>query len=154
LILAAARSIDERARLVASAPGVSLRKLKTPQRAAGNPADRWWLDSFDETWIPFAVTAGAVDYYLGRLHDYAAGLSPFGFSATNGDDHGSFTYTATVKPISQPGAVKVVELHMLWSYWCGMMCAIEFIQTRRVFFNSAGKAVRVEGDGQPTVAVS
>jgi hypothetical protein len=153
-IIANARSADERNRLLATAAGVSLNTPKVPQRTAGTPADRWWLDAFDETWIPFAVTAGAVDYFLGRLHDYAAGRSPFGFSATDGADHGSLSYTARAVPSSEPGVTHIVELQLQWEYWCGMLCAMEFTHSRRVFFDAAGRAVRVEGDERPEVVVS
>jgi len=153
-IIATATTADERKRLLATAAGISLRTLKVPQRPAGSPVDRWWLDAFDETWIPFAVTGSAVDYYLGRVHDYAAGRSPFGFSATDGADHGAFSYTARVIPSSEPGVARVVELQLQWEYWCGMLCAMEFVHTRRVFFDAAGTAVRVEGDERPEVGVS
>jgi hypothetical protein len=153
-IIASATTPDQRNRVLASAAGVPLDTPKFPQRAAGSPADRWWLDTFDDTWIAFAVTAGAVDYYLGRLHDYAAGRSPFGFSATDGADHGSLSYTARIVPSSEPGIDRIVELQLRWDYWCGMLCAMGFNHTRRVFFDAAGKAVRVEGDGQPEVVVS
>jgi hypothetical protein len=153
-VIASATNADDRNRLVAAATGVSLRTMNIPQRPAGNPTDRWWLDKFDETWIAFAATAGAVNYYLGRLHDYAEGRSPFGFSATEGTDHGSLTYTARVVPSSDPGIAHVVELQLEWNYWCGTLCAMEFILTRRVFFDAAGHAVRVEGDGRPMVLVS
>jgi hypothetical protein len=153
-IIATATTADERNRLLATAAGVSLNTLKVSQRTAGSPADRWWLDAFDETWIPFAVTAGAVDYYLGRLHDYAAGRSPFGFSATDGADHGSLSYTARVIPSLEPGVARIVELQLRWDYWCGMLCAMGFNHIRRVFFDATGKAVRVEGDGRPEVVVS
>ena len=153
-IIASATTPHQRTRFLASAAGVPLDTLRVPQRAAGNPADRWWLDTFDDTWIAFAVTAGAVDYYLGRLRDYAAGRSPFGFSATDGPDHGSLSYTARIFPSSEPGIDRIVELQLRWEYWCGMLCAMGFDHTRRVFFDAAGKAVRVEGDGQPTVIVS
>ena len=152
-IIATARTADQRKRLLATAAGVS-HTLTIPQRSAGSPADRWWLDDFDDTWIPFAVTAAAVDYYLGRLHDYAAGRSPFGFSAIDGKDSGSLSYTARVVPGSEPGVARIVELQLHWEYWCGMLCAMGFNHTRRVFFDAAGKAVRVEGDGQPEVGVS
>ncbi|MDQ6768725.1 MAG: hypothetical protein M3Z54_01915 [Gemmatimonadota bacterium] len=153
-IIATATTADERNRLSATAAGVSPKTLKVQQRPAGSPVDRWWLDAFDETWIPFAVTASAVDYYLGRLHDYAAGRSPFGFSATEGADHGSLSYTARVVPSSEPGVARSVELQLQWEYSCGMLCAMEFIHTRRVFFDAAGRAVRIEGDGRPDVEVS
>jgi hypothetical protein len=153
-IIASATTAKERNLLLATAAGVTLDTLWVPQRAAGSPADRWWLDVFDDTWIPFAVTAGAVDYYLGRLHDYAAGRSPFKFSATDGTDHGSLSYTARVIPSSEPGAARIVELQLQWEYSCGMLCAMEFIHTRRVFFDAAGRAVRVEGDERPEVVVS
>jgi hypothetical protein len=153
-VIATAKTSGERNRLLATAAGVSLNTLKVPQRTAGNRADRWWLDAFDETWIPFAVTAGSVDYYLGRLHDYAAGRSPFGFSATDGADHGSLSYTARVIPSSAPDVVRTVELQLRWEYWCGMLCGMEFTHTRRVFFDAAGRAIRIEGDERPEVVVS
>jgi len=153
-IIATARTTREHQLLLATAAGVTLDTLWVPQRAAGSPVDRWWLDTFDDTWIPFAVTAGAVDYYLGRLHDYAAGRSPFKFSATDGTDHGSLTYTARVVPSSEPGVARVVELQLAWDYWCGMLCAMEFRHSRRVFFDETGRAVRVEGDKPPEVVVS
>jgi hypothetical protein len=153
-IIASATTPSERNRLLATVAGVPLDTLKVPQRAAGTPADRWWLDEFDDTWIPFAVTADAVDYYLGRLRDYAAGRSPFGFSATDGTDHGALSYTARIVPSSEPGIARIVELRLQWNYWCGMLCAMEFIHTRRVFFDTAGRPVRVEGDARPTVVVS
>ena len=128
-IIASATTAEERNRLSATAAGLPLDTLKVPQRAAGRPTDRWWLDAFDDTWIPFAVTADAVDYYLGRLHDYAAGRSPFGFSATDGADHGSLSYTAKVLPGSEPGVGHIVELRLQWFYWCGMLCAMEFERT-------------------------
>ena len=153
-IVASAANAEERNRLTATVAGVSLRSLKVPQRPAGKPADRWWLDSFDETWIPFAVTGDAIEYYLGRLHDYAAGLRHFGFSANDGADHGALVYTATVLPTSEPGAIRVVELQLQWNYWCGNLCAMEFIHTRRVFFDASGRAVRIQGDARPTVGIS
>jgi len=153
-IIATAASSEERNRLLASAAGVSLRALKVPQRNAGTPTDRWWLDSFDETWIPYAVTAAAIDYYLGRLHDYAAGLSPLEFSTKDKADQGSLSYTAKVIPSSEQSTPRIVELQLRWSYWCGNLCAMEFIHTRRVFFDATGRAVRIEGDGRPTVVVS
>ena len=78
----------------------------------------------------------------------------FGFSATEGTDHGSLSYTARVVPSSDPGVARIVELRLQWNYWCGMLCAMEFVLTRRVLFDAAGHAVRVEGDGRPEVIVS
>src|SRR3954469_26003830 len=52
VIVASATNSDERNRLSATAAGVPLDTLKVPQRSTGNPADRWWLDAFDDTWIP------------------------------------------------------------------------------------------------------
>jgi hypothetical protein len=153
-IIATATTADRRNRLVSAAAGVSVRTVKVPQRNAGSPADRWWLDDFDATWIPFAVTGAAVDYYLGRLHDYAAGRGPFGFSATDGEDHAALSYTAKVLPTSVPGGGHIVELQLEWTYWCGSLCAMSFTQSRRVFFDAAGQVIRVEGDKDPEVIVS
>lgn len=152
-VILAAATTEERKRLLATARGIPLDTLKFPQRAAGSPADRWWLDAFDGTWIPFAVTAGAVDYYLGRLHEYAAVRSPSGFSETDGD-HASLFYTARVIPGNAPDVARIVELELRWEYWCGLLCAMGFTHTRRVFFDAAGRVIRIEGDERPAVVVS
>jgi hypothetical protein len=154
VIIASAAMADERNRLLGTSSGVSVSKLEVTQRAAGLPVDRWWLDSIDETWIPFAVTAGAVNYYRCRLHDYAAGRGLFGFGATKSADHGSLSYTARAVASAERGAARVVKLELRWTYWCGSLCAMEFVHTRRVFFDASGKVIRIEGDGRPTVIVS
>ena len=153
-LLATARDSAERNKLVAMAPGRAIEPYRVAPRVAGSPSDRWWLDSFDATWLPFAVSGGAVDYYLGRLSDFAAGHNQFGFSATDGSDHGAFDYRATVRAGSEVGIAYVVDLRITWDYWCGSLCAVSFTHTRTVWFDSQGKAVRLTGDGRPNVGVS
>jgi hypothetical protein len=131
-------------------PGV----FKVAQRDAGASGDRWWLDHFDATWLPFAVTGGTVDYYLGRLRDLAAGRNPFVPSPKDIGDKGSFEYQATVRPTSDPGVAYIVELRITWEYWCGPLCAVDFRHTRVVWFDAQGKPVRLTGDGRPEVIVS
>jgi hypothetical protein len=143
-----------RERLAATAAGVSHEAFRVPPRAAGNPADRWWLDAFDATWIPYAVTGGAVNYYLGRLRDLAAGRGQFTYAPGERPDHGTFEYQATVRPGTEPGVAHVVELRISWDYWCGMLCAMSFTHTRSVSFDAKGAVVRISGDGPPAVGVS
>lgn len=153
-LLATARDSSERNKLAAMAQGTAIEPYKVTPRVAGTPSDRWWLDNFDATWLPFAVTGGAVDYYLGRLRDFASGRGQFGFSPTDGSDHGAFDYQATVRPGSEVGIAYVVDLRVSWNYACGYMCAVSFTHTRTVWFDAQGKVVRVAGDGQPEVIVS
>src|SRR5262245_40685073 len=80
-VLAAARDTAQRNRLRQMGSGVfSYGRPASPPRPAGNPADRWWFDTFDNTWVPLAVTGAAVDYYLGRLRDIAAGRGQFTYA--------------------------------------------------------------------------
>lgn len=153
-LLATARDSAERDKLAAMAAGRPTESYRVAQRVAGTPSDRWWLDRFDATWLPFAVTGGSVDYYLGRLRDLAAGRSEFGFSATDGADHGAFDYQATVRRGSEVGIAYVVDLRISWDYWCGYLCAVTFTHTRTVWFDAQRKVVRVAGDGRPDVIVS
>jgi hypothetical protein len=143
-----------RERLAAAAGGVPEPPYKVAPRAAGNPADRWWVDHFDATWLPFAVTGAAVDYYLNRLRDIAAGRGQFEYAAGERPDNGAFEYRATVRRGTEPGVAHVVEMRMGWYYWCGMMCAMSFRHTRSVSFDAKGAAVRIAGDGLATVTVS
>jgi hypothetical protein len=152
-LLAALPDSAYRARVLAMAsgkPGV----FKVAQRDAGASGDRWWLDHFDATWLPFAVTGGTVDYYLGRLRDLAAGRSPFVLSPKDNGDSGAFEYQATVRPTSDADVAYIVELRIRWDYSCGSLCAVYFRHTRVVWFDAQGKPVRITGDGRPEVIVS
>lgn len=153
-VLDAARNPADRAKLAALAMGQLQATTRYVPRRAGVPEDRWWLDEFDGTWIPFAVTGGAVDYYMGRLRDIAAGRGQFSYPAGSERDHGSFEYRATVTRGSSPGVAFVVTLELGWDYTCSKVCGISFQHTRVVAFDADGSPIAISGDGRPSVAVS
>ena len=153
-ILAFARDPEHRQELTAMKAFGPPPTGRRPARAPGTLTDRWWFDTFDQTWMPFAVTGAAVDYYLGRLRDLAAGHGPFVFRPTDLPDHGAFAYRATVRQAPEAGTAYVVELRITWEYRCGEMCAVSFTHTRMVWFDANHNAVRVTGDGRPYVIVS
>jgi hypothetical protein len=154
VLLRTARDSADRERLARWAAGVVHEPYRAPPRPAGNPADRWWLGAFDATWIPYAVTGGAVEYYLNRLRDLAAGRGQFHYAPGEERDHGSFEYRATVRRGTEPGVAHVVELHISWDYWCGELCAMGFAHSRSVSFDAKGAVLRVSGDEEPAVGVS
>jgi hypothetical protein len=117
-------------------------------RVPGTPADRWWTYDFDGTWVPFAATGQAVQYYLERLRDVAAGRGQF-----RNPGSGTFDYAASVDPTHEGGASYVVRLRMSWQYSCGSLCGMGFTQTREVWFDANGAVLRLTGDGRPHVIV-
>jgi len=153
-LLGAARDSSEREQLAAMATGVPSAIYKIQPRPAGVPEDRWWLDSFDATWIPFAVTAGAVDYFAGRLRDLARGRGQVSYLPGAAGDNGSFNYHATIHRGSEAGVAYVVELQLRWEYHCGSLCGIGFSHKRVVSFDARGNAIAVSGDTRPRVIVS
>lgn len=153
-ILKTARDKNERDELVVLADGTVKAAYTFAPRSAGNPADRWWLTHFDETWISYAITGAAVDYYLGRLRDFAAGRGRFQYGPGEQLDNGKFDYRASVRRSTKPGTAFTVTMRLHWYYWCGTMCAMEFSQTRLVDFDANGHILRVTGDERPDVEVS
>jgi hypothetical protein len=154
LILGAARNPEHRMTLDSLASGLVVAPYRNAPRRAGVPADRWWLDEFDATWIAFAITAGAVDYYAGRLRDLAAGRGQFSYPPGGPRDGGMFDYAAHVERGSVPGVAFVVQMQMRWDYYCGPLCGMGFSSTRSVSFDAAGNPVAVGGDRRPMVVVS
>lgn len=140
--------------LAALASGAEEGSFRVTPRPAGNAADRWWTDNFDGTWLPFAVTGAAVDYYLNRLRDIAAGRGPFQYRAGEKPDTGNFHYRATVRRGKAPGVAHVVEMTLSWEYWCGYLCAMDVSHRRSVSFDANGRVVRISGDELPSVGVS
>lgn len=152
-ILGHARDTGHRARLDSASRGSFARGYRIPPRAAGHPSERWWFDDFDATWLPYALTSGAVDYYVGRLRDLAARAQSVP-EPDNSAFSGLFTYSATIRATQEHGAAYVVELSMSWEYYCGMLCALAFTHRRSVWFDERGNVIRIEGDGPPQTIVS
>ena len=123
------------------------------QRSPGDRTERWWWDIFDGTWSPYAVTGAAVDYYLARIRDVAAGRGWF-LPSNAASERGSFEYTATVERTGTGGAAYIVHLAISWEYECGMLCGIQFAHVRTVWFDAEGKVLRISGDGFPMTTVS
>jgi hypothetical protein len=153
-LLSASPDAKEPDQLAAIASGVSPSTYKVSPRAAGSSTDRWWYDDFDGTWVPYAVTAGAVDYYLFRLRDLAAGRGQFVYAPGQPPDRGTLSYKATIRRSTQPGVSHVVELRISWDYWCGMLCAMSFTHVRTISFDATGRVLRIVGDGRPEVGAS
>lgn len=130
--------------------------LESLSRAAAAPGDRWWYTAFDSTWTPFAVTGAAVTYYLARLRILSErdGSGAEKLPAGAPKPRGELRYTASVSRADSAGVAYVVRLTLRWSYWCGMLCAMHFEQTRLVLFDAASKIIQVRGDGKPSVIVS
>lgn len=99
-------------------------------------------------------TAAAVEYYVKRLRDLAAGQGQFVYAPGEPPDEGSFNYVATVQPTTESVATHVVELKISWEYGCGMLCALSFTHSRKVWFDAKGAVIRITGDGRPMVVVS
>ena len=157
LIETAERLTPDRTTILHATSGETLGPpLESLRLAAAAPGDRWWYDSFDSTWTPYAVTGAAIVYYLGRLRELSErdGLFSAGPSDGTPKHRGELRYTASVSRSDSAGAVYVVRLTLRWSYWCGELCAMTFEQTRLVLFDAAGKIIRALGDGKPSVIVS
>lgn len=153
-IVSAARDARQRAQLDSASQGAFPAAYRGPPRGAGNPAERWWFTAFDATWLPFALTSGAVHYYIGRFRDLAAGHNQFGAPPGDTTQRGRFIYSANVRPTRHAGAAYVVELEITWEYYCGMLCALTFHHRRSVWFDDRGNVVRITGDGPPVAVVS
>lgn len=154
LMLSSARAASERERLATVSDGVSPRAFRVPPRRPGVPADRWWRDEFDGTWMPYAVTGAAAEYYLLRMRDLAAGRGQIAVRLGDQPDDGTFEYQAHVHRSFDAGVAYVVELRLSWTYWCSDMCGLSFSQFRTVAFDGNGKVVRITGDGRSEISVS
>jgi hypothetical protein len=66
----------------------------------------------------------------------------------------SVSYAATVARDPERGVAFRVRLHVEWSYYCGMLCALSFTHDRTVDFDRDGNIIRVGGDAPPGYIVS
>jgi hypothetical protein len=121
----------------------------------------WYYNSFDGIYIPYAITAGAIDYYSALIDDLNAGRVNSIFVTA------SFEYKADVEfknnySISENektgpdlySEVYVVNMNLKWENYCGSLCAMWISKKRTVVFNQAGELLKVYFDGAEPVAVS
>ncbi len=132
---------------------VTFTRLTEP-RVAGEPGERWWLFDVDGTFTPLALTSGAVNYYVGRFRDIVHGRGQFRQPGEDGPDRVEFSYRTRVVPTTKHNAHRVVELSLVWNYWCSTLCGMAFSYERRVYFDVEGRVVYVDGDGPASVSVS
>jgi hypothetical protein len=119
----------------------------------------WWSGSFDGVRGAFAITGGAVDYYLRLTDEFRSGV----FKKSGGIRMSSsgLKYSAVIelkKTFSFGGAgfqnVYIVSMKLSWSQHCGDLCAMRFTQQRTVILNEKGEVLMVSGDKKPSMAVS
>ena len=108
----------------------------------------WWCSSFDGVRIPFAITKGAVAYYLDVSTEFAKEKPRDPFMKSS-----RLTYSAVLarKETYRIGTsefknVYVVSLELAWSQYCGPLCAMAFQASRKVVVNEEGKVLAVEND--------
>lgn len=128
--------------------------LRAQEEAAARPGPRWWWREWDYVWLPFALTGEAVDHYMTRVRELAAGANPFGSS----DEHtASVDYRATIERIDDermPEVAYEVHMRVRFGFWCGMLCALDFRHGRTVRFDAAGEVLEAAGDARPEYVVS
>ena len=129
---------------------------KRPPEAGRGNERLWWCSSFDGVRIPFAITRGAVAYYLDVSTEFSKRKARDPFMKSSG-----LTYSASLAPkethrvgTSEFTNVYVVSMELGWSQYCGPLCAMAFQASRKVVLNEAGKVLAVENDTCPPTIVS
>ena len=120
---------------------------------------RWWTDSVDKVRIPYAITKGAVSYYLDVTAEFRKDKprEPVWEKFTES----SFEYSATVTPKasyvignSRFSDVYVVSMRLVWWQSCGNLCGLQFTTSRTVVLSKDGKVLSVNNDGDAQVSIS
>ena len=126
---------------------------------------QWWCSAFDRVWIPYAITKGAVTYYLKMTEEFKQPGSgdPMRPKMLNSQ----FAYTATVTRhesysldhsvlLSTPVLknVYVVKMTLAWQQYCGALCAMTFAKSRIVILSDDGRVLAILNDEctQPLVS--
>jgi len=125
----------------------------------------WFYSSFDGTYIPYAITKEAVEYYSDLIDQFNSNKSDsFFFTA-------EFVYSASVEfheNYQSPSAnsreeaivpeefesVYVVKLILEWEQYCGPVCAMWINKERIAVFNENSQLLDVFLDGPISVPVS
>lgn len=135
--------------------GDEKKKNCSDQAENSSPAD-WSCGSFDGVLIPYAVTKGAVIYYL-QVTDKFRRNAQTGVKMKTS----ALNYSAEIK--FQPDFelnekkfkdVYVVSMRLSWYQFCGDLCAMSFGKDRTVVLDKNGRILFVDGDGKPPVMVS
>jgi hypothetical protein len=111
----------------------------------------WWCSSFDGVRIPFAITKGAVAYYLGVSTEFGKNKPRHHFWTNMMSSR--LTYSASLvreetyrAGTSEFTKVYVVSMELTWSQYCGPRCAMRFQASRKVVVSEEGKVLAVEND--------
>lgn len=138
-------------------------------REHGASGPRWWLRSWGEVLVPYAVTEAAVMHALDRAREIRARMAeegPYTTTVLDSDRNPAetlvivprvtMTYVAHAhsEPRVEVGGesmrdVVVVEMRLSFSKYCGLLCEFGFYAERTVYVSSGGRVLRIEGDGRP-----
>jgi hypothetical protein len=120
-------------------------------------ARQWWCGSFDGVLIPYAITKGAVSYYLKVTEELrqAGKRNPLYPKMTSSQ----FGYKASVSRQEKYSLgdsvfknVYIVKMGMMWRQYCGPLCAMAFGASRTVVLSEDGRVLTIEEDQcAPTV---
>ena len=124
------------------------------------PQDQlWWWNTFDGMRIPYAVTNGAVAYYLELTRAFRRGA--FDSLGTSHMKHSGLQYLADVTWHNRYvhgshtfDQVFVVDMTLEWSAYCSPVCELTIQAHRVVVLGSGGILRGVFGDGLARYIVS
>jgi hypothetical protein len=119
---------------------------------------QWWCSDFDRVMIPYAITKGAVSYYLKATEEFKQGggdplrpkmqSSQFGYTASISRQE---TYSLGNNVLKN---VYVVQMEMVWQQYCGPLCAMGFGASRTVILSEDGNVLAITGDKCTAALVS
>ena len=129
--------------------GEAVTDVAPPVSSDGIP--RWWIGEKNGELLPFAVTAAALDYYLGEMEGF------WQRRRGSGPNHPPrpsqrFDYSAHVSSLESSfgmGGAYVVQLRMSRSVECDPYLGDRWVLERRVVLTSDGEVLEVQGDGMP-----
>jgi hypothetical protein len=112
---------------------------------------QWWCWSFDGVLVPYAITKGAVSYYLKVTEElkqpknrdplYPKMMSSqFGYKARVSRQENYSRGESVFKN------VYIVKMNMMWQQHCGPLCAMTFGASRTVVLSEAGRVLAIEED--------
>jgi hypothetical protein len=136
------------------------KKCEAPSRSAESGVEpRWRCGTFDGIRFTFAITKGAVGYYVKVTDEFRRKE----FERTSGVkmESSSLSYSAEIvfrqkytfgsKSFDD---VYEVSMNLGWSQYCGNMCGMTFGSKRTVILDKNGSVLLVTGDGDSQGVVS